>query len=184
MNALLDWPSLSGALRLASGRPDGMERFSNDVRSAVRSFWAAAVAFPIYAATIVLSWQQEHWPIALGHSAALETLIYLVSWAGYAVISHALLAKMGLQHRWPRFIAVWNWINVVQYVLLLLAAVPGAAHAPDTISETCLLVAQGWALWLEWYAIRLALEVSGLQAALVMAPDILLGLLIATFTTA
>ena len=183
MSALLDWPSFTGALRLASGRPDGVERFGNDVRSATRSFWAAAVAFPIYAATVVLSWQQDRWPIAVGHSAALETFIYLVSWAGYAVISHALLGALGLQQRWPRFIAVWNWVNVVQYILLLLAAVPGAAHAPAMFSETCLLVAQGWALWLEWYAIRLALEVSGLQAILVMAPDVLLGLFIAAFAT-
>lgn len=183
MSALLDWPSFTGALRLASGHSDGIERFGKDMRSAARSFWAAAVAFPIYAATVVLSWQQERWPIAVGHAAALEALIYLVSWAGYAVISHALLGTMGLQQRWPRFIAVWNWINVVQYVLLLLAAVPGAAHAPALLTETCLLVAQGWALWLEWYAIRLSLDVSGLQAALVMAPDVILGLCIATFAT-
>ncbi len=183
MSALLDWPSLTGALRLAAGQPDGVERFGSDMRSAARSFWAAAVALPIYAATVVLSWQQDRWPVAVGHAAALEALIYLVSWTGYAVISHALLSRLGLQHRWPRFIAVWNWVNVVQYILLLLAAVPGAAHAPALFSETCLLVAQGWALWLERYAIRLSLEVSGLQAALVMAPDVLLGLVIASFAT-
>jgi hypothetical protein len=183
MSALLDWPSLTGALRLAAGRPDGVERFGSDMRAAARSFCAAAVALPIYTATVVLSWQQDRWPVAVGHAAALEALIYLVSWAGYAVISHALLSRLGLQHRWPRFIAVWNWVNVVQYILLLVAAVPGAAHAPPLFSETCLLVAQGWALWLEWYAIRLSLEVSGLQAALVMAPDVLLGLVIASFAT-
>ena len=184
MSALLNWPSLTGALRLAWGRPDGVERFHNDRRSAARSFWAAAVAFPFYAATVVLSWQQDRWPTAVGHAAALEALIYLVSWAGYAVISHSLLGAMGLQQRWPRFIAVWNWVNVVQYILLLLATVPGAAHAPGMLTETCLLVAQGWAIWLEWYAIRLSLDVSGLQAALIMAPDVLLGLFIAAFATA
>jgi hypothetical protein len=75
---------------------------------------------------------------------------------------------------------VWNWCNVVQYAMLLVAMLPGAFGAPYWLSETAQLVGQGWALWLEWFAIRLALDVTGLQAGVVMAPDVVLGVVLAS----
>jgi len=179
MNELLRWPALNGALLLARGRADGLEHFPNDLRAASRSFWAAAICVPLYSAMVVLSWQQDRWPLDVLRSSVLEAVIFIIGWAGYAVISHAMLQGLGMGERWPRFIIVWNWVNVVQYALLLIATAPGAAGAPGWASETCQLVAQGWALWVEWYAIRLALSVSGLRAAFVMAPDVILGLFLA-----
>ncbi len=179
MSALVRWSNLSGALLLARGRADGLRHFPADMRSAARSFSAAALCAPMFALMVGLAWRTAGWPADLPHAAALQAIAFLVGWSGYAVISFEMLKALGAGARWPRFIIVWNWVNVVQYGLLLLAATPGAAGAPDWLAETCNLIAQGWALWLEWYAIRLALGVSGLMAALVMAPDVILGLFLA-----
>jgi len=78
--------------------------------------------------------------------------------------------------RWSRFIVVWNWCNVVQYLLLVLAAVPGLLGAPALVQETASLIAIGWALWLEWFAIKLALEVSTLMAIGLVGLDLSIGL--------
>ncbi len=179
MSALVRWPGLAGAILLATGQSDGLRCFPEDMRSAARSFRAAAICAPLYLAMLLLTWQQTRWPAQLPHTIAVEALTFILGWAGYAVISHGVLQWLGVTRCWPRFIIVWNWVNVVQYVLLLTAALPGAAGAPDWFSEACLLIAQGWAVWLEWYAIRLVLACSGVQAALVMAPDVVLGLVLA-----
>ncbi len=179
MTTAVRWSGLSGALRLARGRADGLLLFPADLISAARSFWAAALCVPLYALMLVLSWHQVGWPADLPHEAVLQAVLFVLGWAAYAVISFEMLSALGIAGRWPRFIIVWNWVNVVQYGLLLVSAAPGAAGAPDWVGETCTLVAQGWTLWLEWYAIRLALGCSRVMAALIMAPDVVLGLFLA-----
>jgi hypothetical protein len=175
---------LHGALLLASGRREGVGYVSDDMRAAARSFCAAAICAPLFAAVLGLSWIEGGYPANPPHAAVLELLSYVIGWAGYAVISRPIVAAVGRERHWPRFIAVWNWCNVVQYAMLLAATLPGALGAPDWLSETAQLVGQGWALWLEWFAIRLALDVTGVQAGVVMAPDVLLGILLATVSAA
>jgi hypothetical protein len=175
---------LQGALLLARGRAEGVAYVSDDMRTAARSFWAAVICTPLFAAVVGLSWVQDGRPADPVHAAALEFLSYVIGWAGYAVISPPIVAAVRRAQHWPRFIAVWNWCNVVQYATLLVATLPGVLGAPDWLSETAQLVGQGWALWLEWFAIRLALDVTGVQAGVVMAPDVLLGVLLASVSAA
>lgn len=181
MNATVSvFSGLQGALLLARGRAEGVGYVSDDMRNAARSFWAAAVCTPLFLAVLGLSWIETGRPADPVHAAALECLSYVIGWAGYAVISRPVVAAVRRAQHWPRFIAVWNWCNVVQYAMLLVATLPGALGAPYWLSETAQLVGQGWALWLEWFAIRLALDVTGLQAGVVMAPDVVLGVLLAS----
>jgi hypothetical protein len=171
---------LQGALLLARGRAEGVGYVSDGMRAAARSFWAAVVCVPLFLAVLGLSWIESGSPANPPHAAALEFLAYVIGWTGYAVISRPIVTMMKRAQYWPRFIAVWNWCNVVQYAMLLMATLPGALGAPYWVSETTQLVGQGWALWLEWFAIRMALGVTGVQAGVVMAPDVLLGVALAT----
>jgi len=95
------------------------------------------------------------------------------------VLSHFVAVRIGRERRWPGYIAVWNWCNVVQYALLLLAAIPALLHAPAQIGQATELIAVGWALWLEWFATRLALDVTALTAAALVGADLLIGLFLA-----
>ncbi len=72
---------------------------------------------------------------------------------------------MGLAERWPRFIALWNWCNVVQYLLLVVFSIPGLLGAPALFDQVAQLFALGWALWLEWFAFRLTLGIGVVPAA-------------------
>jgi hypothetical protein len=171
---------LHGALLLATGRREGVGYVTDDMRAAARSFWAAVICAPMFFAVLGLSWIEGGYPADPVHAATLEFLSFVIGWAGYAVISRPIVAAVRRPHHWPRFIAVWNWCNVVQYTMLLVAMLPGVIGAPYWLSETAQLVGQGWALWLEWFAIRLALDVTGLQAGVVMAPDVVLGVVLAS----
>jgi len=169
---------LRGALLLARGRPEGLRDMPADMAGAARSFWAAAIGVPPFLILLAVGARQGG-PALTAPVLILQLLGYVISWAGYAVLSHRLVAALGKAARWPRFIAVWNWVNVVQYLLLLAGVLPALAGAPVWLAQTTALLGQGWALWLEWYAIRLALETTGLLAAAVMAPDVVLGVVVA-----
>ena len=68
----------------------------------------------------------------------------------------------------------------MQYVLLLVAVVPGLLGAPGWLQQAAGLVAVGWAVWLEWYAARLTLDVGPLPAAALTGLDLLLGAMLAS----
>ena len=52
------------------------------------------------------------------------------------------------------------------------------------VDQTVELVALGWALWLEWYAARIALEIDGLAAGGLVGLDLVIGLVLSGITGA
>jgi hypothetical protein len=172
--------SLHGAMLLARGRADGMLLLAGHdepaIAVAARSFWAAAVCLPAFVCLQLIDLAQTPTPPPhAAHDLALQLLGYAVDWAGFALLSRPVARAMGRLEAWPRFITAWNWCNVVQYLLQVTAALPTLLGAPDIVGETVGLVALGWAWWIEWYATRLALGVSGLQAAGLVFLDLALG---------
>ena len=98
------------------------------------------------------------------------------------MLSHRLVGAMGLAERWPRFIALWNWCNVVQYLLLVVFSIPGLLGAPALLDQVAQLFALGWALWLEWFAFRLTLGIGIVPAAGLVALDVAIGVLLAAIS--
>ncbi len=161
---------LQGAMMLARGRPEGMLLLAAQdapaMQTAARSFWAAALCLPAFVCLQLISLAQAPGlPPHFAHGLALQLLGYGVDWAAYALVSREVVRAMGRLTAWPRFITAWNWCNVVQYLLLVAASLPPLLDLPPLLGETAWLVATGWALWLEWYATRIALGVGGLPAA-------------------
>lgn len=165
----LGW-GLHGALLLARGRAEGMllltARDEPALASAARSFWAAALCLPAFICLQLIDLAQApRVPPHAAHGMALQLLGFVIDWAGFALLSRVAAAAMGRLAAWPQFITAWNWCNVVQYLLLVAASLPPLLGMPSFLGETAWVVATGWALWIEWYASRVALGVSGLQAA-------------------
>lgn len=177
---------LHAALRLARGHADGLALLTpaadappdSALATASRSFWAAPLCLPAFLCLHLLDWAQQAAPLPPARSFALDLLGFGIGWVAFALVSRELAARMGREALWPRFIAVWNWCNVVQYLMLVLAALPVLLHLPDWVAQTVWLVAMGWALWLEWFAARLALDIAPLTAAGLVAIDVLIGLLL------
>lgn len=170
---------LQAAMLLAQGRPEGLRYVETGLDGARRSFWAVLVCVPLFVALRVPEWTGS---AVSAHVWGVDLLGYLVGWLGFALLSRPLVAWIGREGRWPRYITAWNWCNVAQYVLLLAAAVPGFLGAPAWAQQSAGLVAVGWALWLEWYAARLTLEVGPLAAAALTGVDLLLGVALASIT--
>jgi len=116
------------------------------------------------------------------HSGQFELTVPRGGWVGFALLSHRLAGVLGRAPLWPRFIAVWNWCNVVQYLMLVVAGLPALLGLPELLAQTVWLVAMGWALWLEWYATRLALAIPGRSAMALVALDFALGVFLLAIT--
>jgi hypothetical protein len=166
---------MHAALLLARGRADGLRIADHDLAGAARSFWAILVALPGFICLRLIDTAGAPLP---AHDFALDLLSYVVGWLAFALLSRPIVHLLDRMDRWPRFIVLWNWCNVVQYLLLVLAAVPGLLGAPDLVREVISLVAIGWALWLEWFAIRLTLDTTVLPALGLVALDVAIGVVL------
>jgi hypothetical protein len=171
---------LNAALRLARGRPDGVVLIPGDRETLIRSFWSIALCVPTVICRLLMSWAASGAPGDMLHAAGREVVVFVLGWLIFVEVTHRLAPLIGRADRWGRFIAVWNWCNVVEGVMVILGGVPGALGAPAIIDEACELVTVGWALWLEWYATRLAFGVGGLTAAWLVLLDQAIGIFLAS----
>jgi len=166
-----------GAFLLARGRRDGIELVDTDRTAVIHSFWAIPLCLPAVVCLKLLDWLiigvPAHAPLALGR----YLLLFLVSWLLFVVVSHHFAVVLNKQAQWPRFIAVWSYCSIVENTLVAIGLLPSALGAPAIVADTVELVTIGWSLWLEWYAIRLALQVGELTAVILLVVDIVLGVI-------
>lgn len=177
---------LQAALMLARGRPAGLGLLVAEpdaaMQLATRSFWALPVALPGFVALHMIDWLLSGRVAGgrgFGHDFAADLLGFVIGWVGFCLLSHRIAARSGRAALWPRYIAAWNWCNVLQYMMLVAASLPALLGLPDWIVQTSWLVATGWALWLEYFAARLALQLSRRFAVGMVALDFGLGVAIA-----
>jgi hypothetical protein len=171
---------LHAALRLARGRADGVVLVPGDRKTIARSFWSIALCLPSVVGRLLMSWTDTGIPADAAHLLAREIIVFVVGWLVFVEVTHRLAPMIGRAERWGRFIAVWNWCNVVEGVLVIVGGIPGTFGAPAIVDQACELVTIGWALWLEWYATRLALGVAPLAAVGLVLLDQSIGILLAS----
>jgi hypothetical protein len=171
---------LSGAVRLALGKADGVVLVPGDRTTAARSFWAIAFCLPSVVCRLFMAWSDDGIPAHAGHAVGRELIVFVLGWLVFVEMTHFLAPLLGRADRWGRFIAVWNWCNVVEGVLVIIGGLPGLLGAPDIVSEASELITIGWALWLEWYATRLTLQVGAGTAGGLVLLDQVIGIVLAS----
>lgn len=162
---------IAGALLLARGKAVGAAAFAPTMEDARASFLAPVFCLPLFLLMRALAGPEAP-PDADGLRAVVADLLaYVCSWAGFALASIPIVEAMGRKALWPRFIAAWNWVNLVQYVVVTLLTAPVLFGLPGTVADTLGLLGLGYAVWLQWFAARAALGISGLRAAGFVALD-------------
>jgi len=168
---------LAGAFLLGRGKPEGLALMESTPEGVWRSFTAAFVCLPAFLAIRLFAWASIGAPSGgLLRALVAEVTGYTVAWVAFALLSLPLAQVWGRGAQWPRFIAAWNWTNVVQYLVLLALAVPAALGLPDRMAEVLMLFGLAYAIWLEWFVARHALGVEGSKAAMLVGVDLMLGL--------
>jgi hypothetical protein len=166
---------LQGALLLARGRAEGVRLVDTDMTAAIRSFWAIPLCLPAVVCLKLLDWLATRIPTNVPLALGRYLLLFLVGWLLFVWVSHHMASVLHKQAQWPRFIAVWGYCSVIENTLVAIGGLPGALGFPSMVDQACELVTIGWALWLEWYAIRLSLEVGPLTAMVMLIVDIAIG---------
>lgn len=111
-----------------------------------------------------------------------DVIAFVVAWTGFALASLPVAEAMGRGALWLRFIAAWNWVNLVQYVALAAFTLPAMLGLPGFIADTLGLLGLGYAVWLQWFAARTALAINGLRAAVFVLLDIAIALFLSGLT--
>jgi hypothetical protein len=171
---------LNAALRLARGRADGVVLVAGDRTTILRSFWSIALCVPSVIGRLAMSWADTGIPAGATYLVAREVIVFVVGWLLFVEVTHRLAPRIGRAERWGRFIAVWNWCNVIEGLLVIIGGIPGILGAPAIVDQACELVTIGWALWLEWYATRLAFGVGPLAAVALVLLDQSIGIILAS----
>ena len=174
---------IAAALLFAKGRAVGLALIAPGMEGARHSFLAAVICLPVLLVLRVHGWSTQGVPPnGVPVALAAELAGYTLGWVGFALASRVLAFQAGRGGDWLRFISAWNWSNLVQYALLILLMVPSVLGLPGWIRNALGLAAVGYAIWLEWFVTRVALNVPGLTAAMFVILDLALGLFIGGMT--
>lgn len=174
---------IAAAILFARGRPEGLALIAPGLEGARHSFLAAAICLPVLLALRIFGWAtQGAPPNGVAVSLAAELIGYTLGWVAFALASQLLAQQANRGGDWPRFIAAWNWSNLVQYGLLIVLLLPSLLGLPAWIGNAMGLVAVGYAIWLEWFVTRIALNIPGLTAAMFVILDLAMGLFIGGVT--
>jgi hypothetical protein len=174
---------IAAALLFARGKAIGMALIAPGMEGARHSFVAAFICLPVLLALRIFGWATQGAPpngVMMGLAA--ELIGYTLGWVAFALASRVLAQQAQRGGDWPRFIAAWNWSNLVQYALLIVLLLPALLGLPAWIGNALGLIAVGYAIWLEWFVTRVALNLPGVTAAMFVVLDLALGLFIGGVT--
>ncbi|MBI4184619.1 MAG: hypothetical protein HY521_11550 [Proteobacteria bacterium] len=171
--------AIFGAWRLACRDAGGMAFFDASIEGFWKSFYAALFVAPgyLFLKLLALSGAGPDFPLA--RFLALQSIAYVTGWVAFPLAMNYVADALQRRGRYLAFIVAFNWSNVLQMALLVLIAVMTAAGVlPGGLGMFATLIATFAIIYYEWFIARTALDLNGGQAGIVVAVDILLGILI------
>jgi hypothetical protein len=156
---------LVGILRIARGRPDGIECFGSSPQAFLSSL-APLVAFPLVGAVLAI--------FSEGPRRALVGLaMTLCALLTPAVVSYELARIWKRADAWVRFATAFNWCEWILPVLACLIMVPlsvaiGVGMTENVASLVLVGCLGSYGLWLHWFLARKALSLSVSRAVVLV----------------
>jgi hypothetical protein len=153
--------ALFGAYLLARRDPRGMGYFEISVEGFWRSFFAAALAAPMFAIIVALHHSEATAEDGIGWLFLGQAIRYVLDWAAYPLIVAVIARMVNLGHLYIGYIIAYNWakvlINALFLVLAVLAATDIVPGALINFLKFAALVAVIYYLWfITCTALRLA----------------------------
>lgn len=156
---------LRGIVRIARGRPNGLDEFAATQQGFLASL-APLIAFPLVSTVLLLL-------DGTGMLAIADLLATVTALLAPSVLSWEFARLWHRQDRWLRFATAFNWcqwlLPLLASVLLVLAGgLLDAGLSQYTATRLLVLCLGAYALWLHWFLARHGLELSRLRAALLV----------------
>jgi len=152
------------AIRLGMFDGNAAAGFQDDDRTFWRSFWAVP---PMLALTVIGTDLILPTPVEGARRSPTA-----IGWLGISVLAALLIAAefarvVNRLDAWPRFVVAQNWASLIQGGML--AAAPAMlllVGAPSSFLQLAMVAIGFWALAFDWYVAKKALNLTGIQAAL------------------
>jgi len=166
-----------GTLRLAVGDRRALALFDTSIDGFWRSFRAAVICYPLYLVLLAMRVSLAEWQRSGGwRIVTVETIGYVIAWVAFPLLMLSVTRLIGRTYRFFDFMVPYNWSQVPQSALLVLAGIESESGILGTqAGETIDVVAALATLVYEWYIARVALETTGSAAAFVVVVDLVLG---------
>ncbi len=171
---------LFAAWRLAHFDRTGMRYVDGTIDGFWKSFFAAAIALPGYAAlrAVAIVANPESLPTApWPRTIAVFAIAYAIAWLSFPVVMTVVADILDRRDRFLSLIVAYNWSAVVQIAVLLPVAVLVATGGGGLSVGLYLAVMAAIMVYL-WFIVRTALDVPGVTAAALVGLDFVINLLI------
>lgn len=170
--------ALLGASWLARFDRRGLGFFDASESGFWHSFLAAVIVLPFFGVALWVSFPSlggsDPWRFALAAGIG-----YVLSWAAYPVIMEPVTRWMDRRPRFLLYVVAYNWSVVVQSAVILPIAILADLGWLSADFEALLaLAARFFVLAYAWFIARATLAVPPSRAAVVVAIDLLLTLMI------
>ena len=169
--------ALHGAWRLARLDRGGMVLFDRSVTGFWRSFTAALLVYPVFLILLGLQVEDAEWASSgVARILLVETIGYIICWAGFPLLTLPVTRFLGREVHWLDLIIAWNWSQVLQYALLLLAIImAGSGAFTEPLAYGIFRVAFVATLLYEWFIARVVLDTNVAGAILIVLVEQVFG---------
>jgi hypothetical protein len=188
---------LQGAWRLASLNPQGAEAFDVSASGFWRSFWAAAVAAPIFALLTMLERRMTEaavggmyqMDITFGSYYLHAAVTYVLIWPVFAFVAWYALKALRAERGFSAAVVAMNWTRVIAMAMRLPVTALGAVGALSPVFLMFALMATvGLVIYYQWFAVRAGLALvdvgqPGRVATVIIAADIGVTFLLSWFSS-
>ena len=168
--------ALYGTWRFARADRNAMRYFDLSHQGVWRSFWAAALAYPLFVALILLRLDAE----SIERSGRLYILMvqsigYVVGWTAFPLLVIEFCRRIGRGDKGFEFVVAYNWSQIPQTALLVLVALAIKLVVPPGAGGNLDLIATLAILGYEWFIALVAIGAGGWVAVSVVFLDIAIG---------
>jgi hypothetical protein len=171
--------SLYGAWRLACRDPLGLQLFDTSVAGFWRSFYAAVIALPPYAAMTVLRLAHDMPASDPTRLVAIESISYVIAWTIFPLAAFYLTQMLGRAQRYTAYIVAYNWANVLQVALYLPVTMLSAGEVVSRgVTALLGLIVMGAIVSYQYYIARTVLEIDPMPAVGLVVTDLTLGIML------
>ena len=167
----------------------------NSADTALRSFLCALVILPLVFVLLALQLATEtrapgNFGVLVdragpGRTLSVLAVFYVIRWTAWPVIMYWLAGFLNAGHHYFRYLAAYNWSQIVVMALQLLYAVihaSGIASGQVMAVVSLLILTVMWTY--HWFILRNVLDVNGGFAAILVAAHFLVSALIEKVSTA
>jgi len=167
----------------------------DDPGGALKSFWCALVILPLVFVVLALQLATETRSpgnigvlvekAGPGRMLSVLAVFYVIRWTAWPVLMHWLAGFLGTGRYYFRYVAAYNWSQVIGVMLTMVYAVvdySGIAPKQLLVVVNMAILTVMWAY--HWFILRNVLDVNGGFAAVLVAAHFALAVMIGIASTA